>query len=102
MHLTNVFREPRRMTRGWGGGLLVALTAVLLPLSPSAAAARDSLTIGVIQFPSTLNPNLDAMAAKSYVLGMALQPFTVYDAKWKLVCLLCTQLPSIENSLAAP
>ena len=39
------------------------------------------------------------MAAKSYVLGMAMRPFTVYDADWKLVCLLCTELPSIENGL---
>lgn len=42
------------------------------------------------------------MAAKSYVLGMALRPFTVYDAAWHLVCLLCVTLPSIENGLAAP
>lgn len=42
------------------------------------------------------------MAAKSYVLGLALRPFTAYDADWKLVCLLCTRLPSIANGLAAP
>jgi peptide/nickel transport system substrate-binding protein len=37
------------------------------------------------------------MAAKNYVLGAALRPFTVYDAEWKLVCLLCVSLPSIEG-----
>jgi peptide/nickel transport system substrate-binding protein len=42
------------------------------------------------------------MAAKSYVLGMAVRPLTVYDADWKLVCLLCTELPSIENGRAVP
>src|SRR5436305_5475021 len=81
----------------WTGLLLAA--AVTLP---AAAAEHTTLTIGLIQFPSTLNPNIDAMAAKSYVLGMALRPFTVYDADWKLVCLLCTELPSIENGLAVP
>src|ERR1700680_1479647 len=70
--------------------------------SPAGGAERDSLTIGMTQFPATLNPNIDAMAAKSYVLGMALRPFTVYDADWKLVCLLCATLPSIENGLAVP
>ncbi|MGC2413294.1 MAG: peptide ABC transporter substrate-binding protein [Stellaceae bacterium] len=60
------------------------------------------MTIGITQFPSTLNPNIDAMAAKSYVLGMALRPFTVYDADWRLVCLLCGTLPSIDNGLAVP
>src|SRR6266568_2182924 len=69
---------------------------------PVMAAEHEALTIGIIQFPSTLNPNLDAMAAKSYVLGMALRPFTVYDADWKLVCLLCVTLPSIDNGLAVP
>src|SRR5204862_8273933 len=77
--------------------LLIAAAAL-----PAVAAEHTTLTIGLIQFPSTLNPNIDAMAAKSYVLGMARRPFTVYDADWKLMCLLCTQLPSIENGLAVP
>ena len=69
---------------------------------PAPCRARPGLTIGITQFPATLNPNIDAMAAKSYVLGMTMRPFTVYDADWKLVCLLCTALPSIENGLAVP
>jgi peptide/nickel transport system substrate-binding protein len=80
---------------------LAGLLAVALLVRP-AAAEHDTLTIGIAQFPSTLNPNIDAMAAKSYVLGMAVRPFTVYDADWKLVCLLCTKLPSIANGLAVP
>jgi peptide/nickel transport system substrate-binding protein len=86
------------------GATLIALgaaAAVQLP-SPAPAAGHDTLTIGITQFPSTLNPNIDAMAAKSYVLGMATRPFTVYDAEWKLVCLLCSELPSIANGLAQP
>ena len=74
----------------------------VLSATAPAAAQHDALTIGIIQFPSTLNPNIDAMAAKSYVLGFALRPFTVYDANWKLTCLLCTRLPTIENGLAVP
>ena len=66
----------------------------------AAAAARDQLTIGLVQFPATLNPNIDVMAAKNYVLGFALRPFTVFDADWKIVCLLCTELPSFENGKA--
>ena len=62
--------------------------------------ARDQLTIGIVQFPQTLNPDIDVMAAKNYVLGFALRPFTVFDADWKIVCLLCTELPSFENSRA--
>ena len=64
--------------------------------------ARDQLTIGTTQFPSTFNPNIDAMVAKSYILGMTRRPFTVFDEKWQLVCMLCTELPTIENGLAVP
>ena len=81
---------------------LTALAVALLLSSPATGGERDSLTIGITQFPSTLNPNIDAMAAKSYVLGMALRPFTAYDADWRLVCLLCVTLPSIDNGLAVP
>src|SRR5690348_3495406 len=80
-----------------------ALVLAALPApSPAPAAVRDTLTIGIIQYPATLNPNIDPMAAKSYVLGMTTRPFTVYDADWKLVCLLCTELPTIENGRAVP
>ncbi len=103
MQLTNVFRESRSTaTQNRCRRRLAALAIALQPFLPATVAARDSLTIGITQFPATLNPNIDAMAAKSYVLGMALRPFTVYDADWKLVCLLCTVLPSIENGLAVP
>ena len=85
--------------------LCAAALAVGLMLAPPGAvraADHSSLTIGVTQYPGTLNPNIDALAAKSYVLGFTTRPFTVYDADWKLVCLLCTQLPTIENGLAVP
>jgi peptide/nickel transport system substrate-binding protein len=86
----------------WGARFVWAFCLAIAVAAPLRAADRDALTIGITQYPATLNPNIDAMAAKSYVLGMALRSFTVYDADWKLVCLLCTTLPSIENGLAVP
>src|SRR5713101_4315388 len=80
----------------------IAVCSILFWHQAGALAGTDELTIGVTQFPSTLNPNIDVMAAKNYVLGAALRPFTVYDAEWKLVCLLCVSLPSIEGGGAAP
>src|SRR5690606_7864698 len=64
------------------------------------AQAREQIVIGVVQYPSTLHPNIDAMLAKSYVLGLTERPFTAYDADWELACFLCTELPTIENGLA--
>ncbi|MBO0736496.1 MAG: peptide ABC transporter substrate-binding protein [Alphaproteobacteria bacterium] len=93
-----------RSTR-WGWAircLVIPACLILLSDQRQAVAGKDELTIGITQFPSTLNPNIDAMAAKSYVLGATLRPFTVYDADWKLVCLLCVKLPSIEDGDAVP
>ena len=81
---------------------MIAGCFILLWHQGEAVGGMDELTIGITQFPSTLNPNIDAMAAKNYVLGAALRPFTVYDAEWKLVCLLCVGLPSIEGGDAVP
>jgi peptide/nickel transport system substrate-binding protein len=104
-----VARRRRRRRRAWPGALLLLMIVASMPAAGAgvgagagAGAEHDTLTIGITQFPATLNPDIDAMAAKSYVLGMAIQPFTVYDADWKLACLLCTRLPSIANGLATP
>ncbi len=80
--------------------LAVLLLTLSLGLPGSARAAKDELVIGITQFPSTFNPDIDAMAAKSYILSMAQRPFTAYDARWQLVCMLCTELPTLENGKA--
>lgn len=99
MRFMNVFREKERARQRWCTALLAWLLACMA-MTPASAAEHDALSIGITQFPATLNPNIDVMAAKSYVLGAALRPFTVYDSEWKLACLLCTELPSIGNGLA--
>ncbi len=79
-------------------GLALLLTVAAAP----AMAARDELVIGISQFPGNFNPNIDSMMAKSYVLAMARRPFTVYDVDWKLICMLCTELPDIAKGTAVP
>jgi peptide/nickel transport system substrate-binding protein len=80
---------------------ILALAALLAPAAP-ALAAHDELTIGITQYPSTLNPVVEAMMAKTYVEGLARRPLTIYDPDWKLVCMLCVEVPTIENGLAKP
>ncbi len=77
--------------------LLVALAMVA---SASLAHARP-LVIGVTQYPSTLHPAIDSMLAKSYVLGLALRPFVVFDKDWTPVCRACVELPSLETGGAS-
>jgi peptide/nickel transport system substrate-binding protein len=77
----------------------ISAAAVTLCLLAGTASARD-LVIGINQFPSNLHPNVDSMAAKSYVLGLTQRPLTTYDQRWELVCMLCTELPTLENGKA--
>jgi len=90
-------RPPRRRAPPGRGAAAAALVAAL---AAPAAFARDTLTIGITQYPSTFHPNIENMAAKSYVLGFARRPLTAHDAEWRLVCLACETLPSLENGLA--
>ena len=80
--------------------ILITLVVYTSAGSPSTIAAKDKLVIGITQFPSTFHPNIDSMAAKSYILAMTARPFTVFDANWELICMLCTELPTLENGLA--
>jgi len=65
----------------------------------SAHASKDELVIGVSQFPQGFHPNFASHVTLSLILGMSRRPFTVYDANWDLVCLLCEVLPSRENGM---
>ena len=82
------------------GVLSVLLISAVLTTRPVAAEPHDQLVIGISQFPSNFNPLIDGMVAKSYILGAVLRPFTVHDKDWKLVCMLCTTVPTMENKLA--
>lgn len=80
------------------GSRAMALLLVLLFATPTVA--KDTLVIGISQFPRNFNPNIESMLVKSYILAMARRPFIVYDADWKLKCLLCVELPDLKNGTA--
>ncbi|MBM3537658.1 MAG: peptide ABC transporter substrate-binding protein [Alphaproteobacteria bacterium] len=79
---------------------LAAALATPATAQPPTPGAKDELVIGITQFPATFNPYIEAMLAKSYVLAMTRRPMVVYDKEWKLVCMLCTELPTLENGKA--
>ena len=101
MYATDATRE--RVKVDWRRPVLrlwLMLLCGFLSFPLTSAVARDQLNIGIVQFPVMLHPDIDAVAAKSYVLGFTVRPFTVFDADWKVVCLLCTELPTFENGRA--
>jgi peptide/nickel transport system substrate-binding protein len=76
------------------------LLSLLLVLCAYPAAAKDELVLGMNQAPGSMHPMISSMLAKSVIHDMTARPFTVYDASWKLVCLICTEPPTIENGKA--
>ncbi|HLJ63706.1 MAG TPA: ABC transporter substrate-binding protein, partial [Stellaceae bacterium] len=84
------------MGRAW---VLVGLL-LLCPAMDALARPPDELAIGITQFPNTLNPLIDALVAKNYVLAMVRRPLTAYDPEWQLQCMLCVELPSLEKGTA--
>jgi peptide/nickel transport system substrate-binding protein len=84
-----------------GAGLaLISSLFAAMALALPARAAHETLTIGISQFPPNFNPLINATVAEAYIRGMVLRPFTQYDKDWKLICMLCTELPTLENGKA--
>src|SRR5260221_8595846 len=75
--------------------IVIAFCALVAP-----ARAKDELVLGMTQTPGTWNPLISSMLAKSLISNMTARPLTAYDANSKLVCLVCTELPTIENGKA--
>ena len=75
------------------------LLLAFLVLAPPAFA-MDELVIGMNTAPGTLNPLINSMLAGAFINSMTERPITAYDANWKLVCLLCAELPTVENGHA--
>jgi peptide/nickel transport system substrate-binding protein len=88
----------------------VGMKAAVLFVAGSVAAAaatgacaqgrHDTLTIGIAQFPSSLHPDIDPEVVRAYAMGFVIRPITAFDATWKNTCLLCADLPTLENGLA--
>ncbi len=80
----------------------IVMTSALMALGASAfpATAKDVLTVGVAQFPASLHPYISSQTVQFYTIGFATRPITTFDVDAKPVCLLCTELPTLENGLA--
>lgn len=88
------------MTARSGKLLAAACLALGVLVAVGVAQARDRLTIGVTQFPSTLNPIIDSMLVKSYVLAMARRQVSIIGHDWEAMCQLCTELATFESGRA--
>lgn len=58
---------------------------------------RDTITIGMVQFPPDLHPFITATSIKDTVLLAVSRPMIGYAADGSPICLLCTEVPSLAN-----
>lgn len=82
--------------------VLAVVLAACAALGSAPPAQAEELRIGIAQYPTTLHPSAEPSVAGSYIHGLTRRPLTVYDQQWELICMLCTELPSIEAGTAVP
>ncbi len=71
----------------------------MLVASVMPAAAKDDLVIGIGEFPSSVHPLIDVSSIKSYVVAFGQRAISAY-VNDRLICLLCAEVPSLDNGLA--
>ncbi len=84
--------------------MLMAIGAIVLQLlAPHAAqaqAAKDTLVVGMSQYPSSLHPGIEPTVAKNFAMRLAYRPISTYDDDRKMACFLCTEVPTVANGRA--
>ena len=76
------------------------MIALAFSVLATPAHAKDELVLGMTQSPGTWNPLISSMLAKSLINNMTARPMTAWNADSTLVCLACTELPTVENGKA--
>lgn len=77
---------------------LVAFGSGLVP-AVSSAQARDQLVVGATQFVTNFHPLIQVNNTKRAVINFATRPITALDASGAVVCVLCAELPTLDNGL---
>ncbi len=61
---------------------------------------KSQLVIGQLQFLTNFHPLIQVNNTKRLVMGYGLRPITAYDDNIVNQCILCEELPTLENGLA--
>lgn len=71
-----------------------------VPATPVCAQPHTELTIGMTQFPPDMHPYITNTSIKDYIAGAVRRPMTGFTAAGEVVCVLCTEVPSLANGRA--
>ena len=95
IHGMKISKWVRRALVGW----LLLVVGIAQAQTP-APPPRDSLTIGMVEFPADMHPFITNQLVRSYVHGFARRTVTGFDINNHLICYLCTEIPSTANGRA--
>jgi peptide/nickel transport system substrate-binding protein len=68
--------------------------------SVAIAAPKDTLTMGMVQFPPDMHPYITVTSIKDLVLNAMRRPMTGFTEKGEVICVSCTDLPTLQNGRA--
>ena len=77
-----------------------ALLQVLVPHAAQAQAVKDTLVVGMSQYPSSLHPGIEPTTAKTFAMRFGYRPISTYNDDGKMECFLCTEVPTVANGRA--
>ena len=81
--------------------LPLTLALALLAFAPPAVAQpHDTLRIGMVQFPPDMHPNITNTSIKDYILSTARRAMTGFTDTGRVICILCTEVPTLANGRA--
>ena len=85
--------------------LLPAVCAALalgatVPASLAQVPLHTELTVGMTQFPPDMHPYITNTSIKDYIAGAVRRPMVAFSAAGEVICLLCTEVPSLANGRA--
>ena len=81
-------------------GFLAIIALAAAATLPAKAQPRDTLTIGMAQFPPDMHPYITNTSIKEYVANTARRNMTGFNRDGTVICLICTEVPSLANGRA--
>ena len=64
------------------------------------AQSKNTLNIGMVQFPPDLHPNITVTSVKDTILATSRRAMTGFTESGEVICQLCTEVPTVANGRA--
>ena len=81
--------------------IAAAMAAAMLSVPTTFAQGDDEqLVVGALQFLKNFHPLIQVNNTKRNLIALSLRPITAFDPEGNNTCVLCEEIPTLENGLA--